>query len=103
MGCALATHPGLFSATSESSIVPGCSPFRMGADSYERCSTLLHTSRPHYDMISLFHSPKGYKAHEEIYIWHVGQCSDKDTHMRHVFIHTCIHASKRRRCIKNIK
>ena len=23
--------------------------------------------------------------------------------MRHVFIHACIHASKRRRCIKNIK
>ena len=37
---ALATHPGSFSATSESSIVSGCSPLRMGADSHDRCATL---------------------------------------------------------------
>ena len=38
MGCGLATQQGSFSATSESSIVSGCS--RMGADSLERCTTL---------------------------------------------------------------
>ena len=46
--CALMTHPGSFSATSESQIVSGCSPFRMGPDSHER---YVHTTRPHYDAI----------------------------------------------------
>ena len=50
MGCALATHLGSFSATSESSIVSGCSPLRMGADSHGRCATIcVVTIRPHYD------------------------------------------------------
>ena len=44
VGCALATHPGLFSATLESSIVSGCSPLRMGADSHEHCATYDSTS-----------------------------------------------------------
>ena len=34
------THPGLFSATSESLAAFGCSPLRMGSDSQERCATL---------------------------------------------------------------
>ena len=52
MGCALATHPRSFSATSESSIVSGCSPLRMGADSYERYATLLaYDSTSYYDVI----------------------------------------------------
>ena len=40
VGCALATHPGSFNATSESSVVSGCSPLIMGEDSHERCATL---------------------------------------------------------------
>ena len=48
MGCALATHPGSFSATSESSIVSGCSPLKMGADSLEGCAILRA-----YDLTSL--------------------------------------------------
>ena len=48
VACALAIHLGSFSATSESSIVSGCSPLRMGADLHERCAT----SRA-YDLTSL--------------------------------------------------
>ena len=48
MGCALATHPGSFSATLESSIVSGSSPLRMGTDSHEGSATLRA-----YDSISL--------------------------------------------------
>ena len=40
VGCALATHLGSFSATSEYLIVSGCSPLRMDVDSHERCATL---------------------------------------------------------------
>ena len=39
-GWALATHPGSFNATSESSTAPGCSALRMGTDSQECCATL---------------------------------------------------------------
>ena len=38
VGWALATHPGLFSATSESWTASGCSPLRMGMDSQESCA-----------------------------------------------------------------
>ena len=38
VGRALATHPGSFSATSESSTASGCSPLRTGVDSQERCA-----------------------------------------------------------------
>ena len=39
VACALATHPGSFIATSESSVVSGCSPFKINADLHERCAT----------------------------------------------------------------
>ena len=32
------THPGSFSANSESSTASGCSPLRMGVDSQELCA-----------------------------------------------------------------
>ena len=38
VGCALVTHPGSFSATSESSTASGCSPLSMGVDSKARCA-----------------------------------------------------------------
>ena len=44
VGCALVTHPGSFSAASESLIVSGCSPLRMGADSHERCALRVYDS-----------------------------------------------------------
>ena len=47
MGCALATHLGSFSATSESSIVSGCSPLRMGADSHGRYDAAIAAVEGH--------------------------------------------------------
>ena len=38
VGWALATYPGSFSATSESSTASGYSPLRIGVDSQERCA-----------------------------------------------------------------
>ena len=38
VGLALATHPGSFSTTSESSTALGCSALRMGVDLQERCA-----------------------------------------------------------------
>ena len=58
MGCALVTRPGSFSATSESLIVSGCSPLRMGADSHERCGILRA-----YDSTSLCLSYAAVEAH----------------------------------------
>ena len=45
------THPGSFSATSESLADSGCYPLRMGADSKKGCASYLLSIRPRYDAV----------------------------------------------------
>ena len=50
MGCVLAAHQGSFSTTSESSIVSGFSPLRIGARIHMNVVRhYVHMIQPHYD------------------------------------------------------
>ena len=47
----MVTHPGSFSATSESWTASGCSPLSMGVDSQERLRRHMLLVRPRYEAV----------------------------------------------------